>query len=158
MEKLDIKAFRKANNLTQSALGSYLGIDKCLISAIEHGKSKLPKAKLGMIVHNPHNWDITMLTKSAQPIQPVVKIETDKVRRSKLSGSAQHFALPIVSNTAKSADNKEIERLWFLIEEQREDIKALMDIAKKYIEENRVLRQEIEQLKNKIESRDADNV
>lgn len=61
MKDIDIKAFRRANNLTQSKLGAYLGMDKCFISAIEHGRSKLPKVKLGMLLHNPHNWDTSML-------------------------------------------------------------------------------------------------
>lgn len=67
MESIDIKAFRKANNLTQNQLGDYLGIDKGFISAIEHGKSKFPKAKLTLLLNNPHNWDISMLTEPKTP-------------------------------------------------------------------------------------------
>ena len=67
MECIDIKAFRKANNLSQNQLGDYLGIDKGFISAIEHGKSKFPKAKLTLLLNNPHNWDISMLTEPKTP-------------------------------------------------------------------------------------------
>ena len=63
MESIDIKAFREANNLTQKQLGDYLGIDKGFVSAIEHGKSKFPKAKLTLLLNNPHNWDVSMLCK-----------------------------------------------------------------------------------------------
>lgn len=62
MKVVDIKAFRKANNLTQKELAEYLKIDKGFISAIEHGKSKFPKAKLTLLLNNPHNWDTSMLT------------------------------------------------------------------------------------------------
>lgn len=68
MESIDIKAFRKANNLTQNQLGDYLGIDKGFISAIEHGKSKFPKAKLTLLLNNPHNWDTSMLTQPENPM------------------------------------------------------------------------------------------
>lgn len=61
MKGADIKAFRDANNLTQKELADYLGIDKGFISAIEHDKSKLPKAKLSILLNNPHNWNTTML-------------------------------------------------------------------------------------------------
>ena len=63
MESIDIKAFREANNLTQKQLGDYLGIDKGFVSAIEHGKSKFPKAKFTLLLNNPHNWDVSMLCK-----------------------------------------------------------------------------------------------
>ena len=68
MESIDIKAFRKANNLTQNQLGDYLGIDKGFISAIEHGKSKFPKAKLTLLLNNPHNWETSMLTQPENPM------------------------------------------------------------------------------------------
>ena len=61
MKTIDIKAFRDANNLTQKELADYLGIDKGFISAIEHGKSKFPKAKLTLLLNNPHNWNVSML-------------------------------------------------------------------------------------------------
>lgn len=67
MENIDIKAFRKANNLTQSQLGEYLGLDKGFISSIEHKKSKFPKAKLTLLLNNPHNWDTSMLTQVQSP-------------------------------------------------------------------------------------------
>ena len=68
MKVIDIKAFRKSNNLTQKELADYLGIDKGFISAIEHGKSKFPKAKLTLLLNNPHNWDISMLTQPENPM------------------------------------------------------------------------------------------
>lgn len=68
MKVIDIKAFRELNNLTQKELADYLGIDKGFISAIEHGKSKFPKAKLTLLLNNPHNWDISMLTQPENPM------------------------------------------------------------------------------------------
>lgn len=61
METIDLKAFRKVNNLTQIELGEYLGVQKAFISSIENGRNKLPKAKLTLLLQNPHGWDVSML-------------------------------------------------------------------------------------------------
>lgn len=99
MKDIDIKAFRRANNLTQSKLGAYLGMDKCFISAIEHGRSKLPKVKLGMILHNPHNWDTSMLvsveTKTTENGKvPVFKVvDTVQQNSEALKNKAQELLI-----------------------------------------------------------------
>lgn len=64
MKTIDLKAFREANNLTQIELGEYLGYEKAFISAIENGRSKFPRKKLTLLLHNPHNWDVSMLQPS----------------------------------------------------------------------------------------------
>lgn len=61
MKGADLKAFRKANNLTQSELGEYLGVQKSFISTIESGKDPMPKAKLSKLLENNRGWDTTML-------------------------------------------------------------------------------------------------
>lgn len=64
MKGIDLKAFRKANNLTQEKLGEYLGIKKSFISTIESGKDPMPKDKLSKLLDNPNGWDTSMLTQS----------------------------------------------------------------------------------------------
>ena len=61
MKGADLKAFRKANNLTQTKLGNYLGINKSFISTIESGKDPMPKDKLSKLLNNPFGWDVSML-------------------------------------------------------------------------------------------------
>ena len=61
MKGADLKAFRKANNLTQTELGNYLGINKSFISTIESGKDPMPKDKLSKLLNNPFGWDVSML-------------------------------------------------------------------------------------------------
>lgn len=68
MKGSDLKAFRKANGLTQEALGYYLGIKKSFISTIESGKDPMPKDKLTKLLNNPHNWDTSMLTQPENPM------------------------------------------------------------------------------------------
>ena len=64
MKGIDLKAFRKANNLTQDKLGEYLGIKKSFISTIESDKDPMPKDKLSKLLENPFGWDVSMLTQS----------------------------------------------------------------------------------------------
>lgn len=64
MKSVDIKAFRKANNLTQSELGDYLGCTKAFISTIEKGNRPFPNEMLSKVIDNPHGWDVSMLQPS----------------------------------------------------------------------------------------------
>ena len=58
---IDLRAFRKANGLTQDELGAYLGMKKSFISKIENGKEKLPEAKFQKLITNDKGWDTTFL-------------------------------------------------------------------------------------------------
>lgn len=59
---IDLKNFRKVNNLTQSVLGEYLGVQKSYLSQVESGKNKLSKEKLSKLIRNDKGWDTSMLT------------------------------------------------------------------------------------------------
>lgn len=61
---IDLKSFRKINNLTQGELGEYIGMKKSFISKIENGKEKLPEGKLQKLLANTMGWDTTMLEQS----------------------------------------------------------------------------------------------
>lgn len=61
MKGADLKAFRKANNLTQDKLGDYLGIKKSFVSQIESDKASLPHDKFIKLLNNPFGWDVSML-------------------------------------------------------------------------------------------------
>ena len=73
MKGADLKAFRKANNLTQSELGEYLGIKKAFISQMESDKCPVPSDKFNKLLENPYGWDVSMLTQSnaTKEIAPV---------------------------------------------------------------------------------------
>ena len=68
MKSVDIKAFRKSNNLTQPELGDYLGCTKAFISAIEKGLRPLPDEMYSKLIDNPNNWDTSMLTQPENPM------------------------------------------------------------------------------------------
>lgn len=64
MKSIDLKAFRKANNLTQTDVGDYLGCTKAFISTIEKGNRPLPSEMLSKLLDNTKGWDVSMLTQS----------------------------------------------------------------------------------------------
>ena len=64
MKSIDLKAFRKANNLTQTDVGDYLGCTKAFISTIEKGNRPLPSEMLSKLLDNTKGWDVSMLVQS----------------------------------------------------------------------------------------------
>lgn len=60
MSKIDIKAFRKANRLSQKMLADFLGVGQGFISQIEAGERPLPMNLLDKILSNKE-WDISMI-------------------------------------------------------------------------------------------------
>lgn len=54
---LNLRLFRKANNLTQDAVAEYLGVTKGFISQVENGKAPLPEDKLKKLLDNPQ-WSV----------------------------------------------------------------------------------------------------
>lgn len=60
---VDLKAFRKANKLTQDTVAAYLGVSKTFICNVEKGNNKLPVNHLDKLRSNPYGWDVLMLSK-----------------------------------------------------------------------------------------------
>lgn len=72
---IDLKAFRKANHLTQIDLADYLGVGQGFISQIEKGDRPLPRESISRILANPYNWDVSMLTEQARDSKPELVAE-----------------------------------------------------------------------------------
>ena len=81
MKSIDIKAFRKVNNLTQSELGEYLGCTKAFISAIEKGNRPLPEEMYSKLINNPHGWDVSMLLIHDKKENTILQAELDRYRK-----------------------------------------------------------------------------
>ena len=62
---IDIKAFRKANDLSQVELANFLGVGQSFISQIEKGDRPLPSDSLDKILANAE-WDHSALVGSTQ--------------------------------------------------------------------------------------------
>lgn len=68
MKSIDLKAFRKANNISQVELAEYLGIGQPFISQMEKGTRPIPQEYISRILANPNNWDTSMLTPKSKYI------------------------------------------------------------------------------------------
>jgi transcriptional regulator with XRE-family HTH domain len=70
---LNLRLFRKANNLTQDAVAEYLGVTKGFISQVENGKVALPEDKMRKLLDNPA-WSVEEYKKMAVTLM-AAKIE-----------------------------------------------------------------------------------
>lgn len=117
----NLKAFRKANNLTQTEIGDFLGIKKSFISKIECGVAGLPREKLNKLLYNSNGWDTSALTEAPH-------IENNITANA--SGNAQatnnvHYASS--DNTKIAVLEERIKYLELLVEEKERLISILMD-------------------------------
>ena len=61
---IDVRAFRRVNNITQNELAEFLGVSRGFISLIENGKAKLPDDKKMLIMKKGKmemGWDVNDL-------------------------------------------------------------------------------------------------
>ena len=58
---IDLKAFRKANGLTQADVAQYLSVSAPFITRVESGLNKLPEDKLQKLINNDRGWDVSYL-------------------------------------------------------------------------------------------------
>ena len=58
---IDLKEFRKANNLLQKDVADYIGVSRGYIAMVESGKTSLPIKQLRKLLNNTLGWDISML-------------------------------------------------------------------------------------------------
>lgn len=67
MKIIDLKAFRKANKISQVELAEYLSVGQPFISQVEKGTRPLPKEYISKLSANP-NWNVSMLTQPENPM------------------------------------------------------------------------------------------
>ena len=72
---IDLKAFRKANHLTQIDLANYLGVGQGFISQIEKGDRPIPRESISRLLANPHGWEVSMLTDQSRDSKPELVAE-----------------------------------------------------------------------------------
>lgn len=66
MKTIDLKAFRKANKISQIELAEFLEVGQSFISQIEKGTRPLPSEYISKLTANL-NWDTSMLTEPEHP-------------------------------------------------------------------------------------------
>ena len=121
---MKVREFLKVNNLKQRELSRYLGVTEAAISNVVKGKSFFSDENLIKIINNPHGWDVSMLTES-QPENPVEE---------------------------KPEDVRTLDRLFALIDDQRAEIKMLLNMLKEKDERIEELRKELDARKGKTAS------
>jgi transcriptional regulator with XRE-family HTH domain len=119
MKGIDIKAFRKVNNLTQSELGAYLGCTKAFISAIEKESRPLPLDMLSKLIDNPLNWNTSMLPQSSKGDNTIQVSGTNVDMRN------------INQSKGSIDDAKRVKELERRIEELTKDKERLQDLVDK---------------------------
>lgn len=62
---INLKGFRKMNNIKQSDLAIFLGTSRVFISQLENGECKLPSEKLSKLLNNDRGWDTSALTETS---------------------------------------------------------------------------------------------
>ena len=128
---IDLKAFRKANSITQVDLAEYLGVGQGFISQIEKGDRPFPKENISKLLANPYGWNISMLQEQNAPELVVPNI-------------------PQLSNV-------EI-LLRDLLAEERAKIDSLQDRINELIEENARLKTLLERKGGNAQSADSSSV
>ena len=83
MNRFDLHAFRRKNNLSQKALAAYLGVGQSFISQIERGMSQLPEAAYEKLMSNPE-WKMYEETAAPQDVgkdRQALRREIELLRR-----------------------------------------------------------------------------
>ena len=84
--KMDLRLFRKANGVTQSAIAEYLGTTKQFISQVEAGKVALPEDKFMKILDNP-DWSREKYFQLVETIDEMRRtVAPDKVESAPVAG------------------------------------------------------------------------
>ena len=113
---IDLKAFRKANHLTQIDLAEYLGVGQGFISQIEKGDRPLPKEYISKLSASPHHWDTSMLIE-VKPQAPAPS-QTEQVDMVIELLKAQNADLQAKVDTL----NQRIGELQALLKKEREEL------------------------------------
>lgn len=88
MQDIDLKAFRKANKLSQIQLAEFLGVGQSFISQVELGSRPLPQEQISKILANKE-WNTSMLV-------PKSNIELLQERLDRLEQARQGFRVQSV--------------------------------------------------------------
>lgn len=128
-----LKKFRKANSITQSELGDYLGIKKSFISSIENRRAKLPEDKFTKLLNNDRGWDISMLSQESSPTSnSCVYINgNNRINHSQIDNRQYYSDSPDVLRAQIEILDERIKEKDAQIKEKDAQIKQLLEILAK---------------------------
>lgn len=111
---MNIKKFRKTNNISQQSLAEFAGVTQGAVSQWESGLTNIPSQIFQRLLSNDQGWDTSALLESDQPSDNSNNGNITKI--GNLSGVTN--SPTTVNNNGGSAE------LMKVIEQQREQIKA----------------------------------
>lgn len=111
---MNIKKFRKTNNISQQSLAEFAGVTQGAVSQWESGLTNIPSQIFQRLLSNGQGWDTSALLESDQPSDNSNNGNITKI--GNLSGVTN--SPTTVNNNGGSAE------LMKVIEQQREQIKA----------------------------------
>ena len=104
MSKIDIKAFRKANRLSQKMLAEYLGVGQGFISQIEAGERPLPMNLLDKILANPE-WDISMIIPERESESELISALKETIQSQRETIDYQKEIIAMLKSERRSPGN-----------------------------------------------------
>lgn len=124
---MNIKKFRKTNNISQQSLAEFAGVTQGAVSQWESGLTNIPSQIFQRLLSNGQGWDTSALLESGQPSDNSNNGNITKI--GKLSGVTN--SPTTVNNNGESADlMRVIEELKEQNKSQREQIQNLTEIIK----------------------------
>jgi transcriptional regulator with XRE-family HTH domain len=113
---VDLKAFRKANHLTQIDLADYLGVGQGFISQMEKGDRPIPKDSISKLLANPNGWDVSMLASVTTGDNTIQVTGTNVDMRN-------------INQSKNAGDEKRVKELEQRIGELTEDKRRLQEMV-----------------------------
>lgn len=105
---IDLKTFRKANNLRQKDIADYLGVGIAFVSAFETGRSKMPDYISERLQKNDRGWVTDGIGDNA--IAKVAKVDD--------GGMLAAIVAKIDAQNARFEEqNRQIDRLLTIVEQ-----------------------------------------
>lgn len=126
---MDVKKFRKSNNLKQSDLAEYLEVSRAFIALVETGKAKMPPEKVSKILNNPYGWDVSEF--SGESIIGSVVISGDYSGNNQIDNRHFYSDSPDVLRAQIEVLDARIREKDAQIKEKDAQINKLLDILSK---------------------------
>ena len=124
---MNIKKFRKTNNISQQSLAEFAGVTQGAVSQWESGLTNIPSQIFQRLLSNGQGWDTSALLESDQ--SPDNPIRGNITRIGNISGVTNSPTTVNNNGGGESADlMRVIEELKEQNKSQREQIKNLTEI------------------------------
>lgn len=133
MQTIDLKRFRKANNISQSELAAYLGVGQSFISQIEKGIRPFPKEYISKLTAHP-KWNDSFIHDSTLSGLDSIRERrfsepTPEHIRSVVGNIMDHNESFLVGYLERKIDDK--DRLIRELEKKIGMLEAKLDLARK---------------------------